>query len=37
MINQDVCAYHDEQVLVPFGGTSQPQTHGGEIDDRCCI
>ena len=22
MINQDVCAYHDEQVLVPFGGMS---------------
>lgn len=20
MINQDVCAYHDDQVLVPFGG-----------------
>lgn len=24
MINQDACAYHDEQVLVPFGGMSHP-------------
>jgi ribulose-5-phosphate 4-epimerase/fuculose-1-phosphate aldolase len=28
MINQDACAYHDEQVLVPFGGESSPSVEG---------
>jgi ribulose-5-phosphate 4-epimerase/fuculose-1-phosphate aldolase len=39
MINQDVCAYHDEQVLVPFGGmsTSIAIVMRTRAHVRCCV